>query len=262
MGFTSKTSEFASLALLQSRAPMYNYNTSMDDNIISEFMEPSFPLNPKRQSEKLSHQFAPPLAPVLLGHPAIYNNPNDQSGMDLSLPSVMPVHRYPFPPMAGFTIPMNYREAPKRAKFIVIFDWDDTLFPTTAIQQSQGDVMNVEDLSKFGKSVYKLLEKYIHRFGTDNMRIVTNGTKSWVLESLKMMSDLYRGYFDGADDKKEQKERDQDYFAAIYNTLISDHPIPIVSAQDEYAERYPERSIAVIICPFHSIKSILYFQTT
>ena len=223
-------------------------------------MESPFALNSKEQSEKLSHPFVPPrpgmpLAPVLLGQPAMYDAPNDQSGMDISLTSVIPVHGYPFPPMTGYSIPMNYRKEPKRVKFIVIFDWDDTLFPTTTIQQTPGGIVNVKDLFNFGRSVSKLLEKYIRHFGVDNMRIVTNGTKSWVFKSLKMMSDLYRGYFDGAEDEMKQKERDQDYFAAIYNTLISDHPISIVSARNEYEDRYPQvkhRSDYLSI-PFHRI---------
>ena len=213
--------------------------------MILEPIESSSARSPKKQSGKHPYPLVPPmpvmpLAPVPLGQPTMYYAPSNQPGMDMSLPPVVPVHRYPFPPMPAFSIPMKYRNAPKRVKFIVIFDWDDTLFPTTTVRQSASGAIDVDDLSNFGKSVYKLLEEYILRFGVDNMRIVTNGTKSWVFKSLKMMSDLYRGYFDGAEDKMKQKERDQDYFAAIYNTLISDHPIPIVSARDEYEERYPQ----------------------
>ena len=228
----------------------YDYNCNMEDSMVMEPMESLMALNATKQPEKQSYSFASPMSdiplePVLLDQSAMYHGPNNQAEMGMPLPYIMPVHRYPFPPMAGNSFPMNYRKAPKRVKFIVIFDWDDTLFPTTAIQQSPSGAMNVEELCKFGKSVYELLEKYIHHFGVDNMRIVTNGTKSWVFKSLKMASDLYRGYFDGATNGMEQKGRDQDYFAAIYNS--------IVSARDEYAERYPQvkhRSDYLSI-PFH-----------
>ena len=144
--------------------------------------------------------------------------------------------RYPLAVSASFD---NIRAA-KRVKHLVIFDWDDTLFPTTAFSLNEGKDIKAIDLLHLGLSIYKLLEKYIDIFGTENLCIVTNGKKSWVLDSLKLLSDLYQACFDGIDDETEQKEKGQDYFAAIYNTLISSHSIPIVSAQDEFANRYPQ----------------------
>ena len=142
----------------------------------------------------------------------------------------------------------NIRE-PKRVKFLVIFDWDDTLFPATALSIDNGKNIEAADLLNLGKSVYKLLEKYIVSFGVENLCIVTNGKKSRVLDSLKMISDLYRACFDGKDEETEQTEleRDHNYFAAIYNTLISSHPVPVISAQDLYAVRYPQVTYMVYI---------------
>ena len=130
----------------------------------------------------------------------------------------------------------------KKLRYLVIFDWDDTLFPTTAFNVDNGKNIEAIDLSNLGKSVYELLEKYILNFGVENLCIVTNGKKSWVLDSLKMLSDLYQARFDGLDAETEQKdlERDQDYFAAIYNTLISSRPIPVISAQNLFSFRYPQ----------------------
>ena len=69
-----------------------------------------------------------------------------------------------------------------------------------------------------------------------NLFIVTNGKKSWFLNSLKMLSDICRAYFEEMD----QKEREEDYFSAIYNTLISSHSIPVISAQEDFAYRFPQ----------------------
>ena len=156
----------------------------------------------------------------------------------IPLPHVMPV-QLRSPPVAVARPFTNIRAA-KKVKYLVIFDWDDTLFPTTALRINEGQSVPASDLYNLGLSVYKLLDKYIARFGSENLCIVTNGRKSWVLDSLKMVSDLYQAYFEENDDESEQKEKGQNYFAAIYNTLISSHPIPVISAQDEFANRYPQ----------------------
>ena len=151
-------------------------------------------------------------------------------------------HSRTMPAMPAMSVQL--RSSPvKRVKFLVIFDWDDTLFPTTALRVNQGKSVAAIDLYNLGQSVYTLLGKYITSFGTDNLCIVTNGRQPWVLDSLKILSDLYQACFEGMDDateQKEQKEKGQDYFAAIYNTLVSSHHIPIIYAQDEYATRYPQ----------------------
>ena len=139
----------------------------------------------------------------------------------------------------------NVRES-KKVKYLVIFDWDDTLFPATAFNVDNGKNIEAIDLLNLGKSVYELLEKYILHFGVENLCIVTNGKKSWVSDSLKMLSDLYQARFDGQSVETEQKEleRDQDYFAAIYNTLISSDPILVISAQDLFCFQYPQVNLS------------------
>jgi len=117
-------------------------------------------------------------------------------------------------------------------RYMVIFDWDDTLFPTTMLYGEPQKKLTASEMHSLGKSVYELLAKYMKEFGAENVFIVTNGSKSWVLDSLKMISQQYKETCDGSDD---------DYFAAIYNTLISAHSIPILSASDEYKSRYPQQ---------------------
>ena len=152
--------------------------------------------------------------------------------------STPPVHfgSSPVSPAGPFT----NMKAVKRVKYLVIFDWDDTLFPTTAIRINEGKDISVSELLKLGQSVYKLLEEYIASFGAKNLCIVTNGVQSWVSDSLKMLSDVCKAYFEEMNEEMEQKERDQDCFAAIQNTLISEYSIPVISARDEFSVRYPQ----------------------
>merc|ERR1719242_727256 len=122
-------------------------------------------------------------------------------------------------------------------KTIVIFDWDDTLFPTTSVVCKQEKHITVGDLQSLGHSIYKMLGKYIETFGANNVFIVTNGSENWVLDSLKEMSRVYQVSFDGIDDKNERRK---DYWAAIYNSLVS-LKLRIVSAKALYSQDHPQQ---------------------
>jgi len=122
-------------------------------------------------------------------------------------------------------------------KTIVIFDWDDTLFPTSSVVCQQEKHITVGDLQNLGRRTYELLGKYIDVFGANNVFIVTNGSKTWVLDSLKEMSRVYQVSFEGVDD---QQERKKDYWAALYNSLIS-LQLKIFSAKALYAEDHPQQ---------------------
>merc|ERR1719361_593075 len=126
-------------------------------------------------------------------------------------------------------------------KTIVIFDWDDTLFPTTSVVCKQEKHITVGDLQSLGHSIYKMLGKYIDTFGANNVFIVTNGSQNWVLESLKEMSRVYQVSFEGLDDSVDsQQERRNDYWAALYNSIIS-LQLKIVSAKALYGEDHPQQ---------------------
>merc|ERR1719361_2932989 len=122
-------------------------------------------------------------------------------------------------------------------KTIVIFDWDDTLFPTTSVVCKQEKHITVGDLQSLGHSIYKMLGKYIDTFGANNVFIVTNGSSNWVLESLKEMSRVYQVSFQGIDDEQERRK---DYWAAIYNSLVS-LKLRIVSAKALYSQDHPQQ---------------------
>ena len=220
----------------------------MDSNILAKPRTFSLACSPRNRPQRPTLSFAPPMpqepsSPVQLGQPAMYYNPNGQWPTDMLLPPAMSAHQSRASiscNMSEFCDPMNYGEATKRVKYLVIFDWDDTLCPTTAITSNGGKGINVRGLLNLGKSVYELLEEYIARFGAKNLFIVTNATKSWVLRSLKIISDICKAYFEKTNEEMEQKESNLDYFALIYNDFISSHSIPMFSAQDEFAHRFPQ----------------------
>jgi len=124
-------------------------------------------------------------------------------------------------------------------KTLVIFDWDDTLFPTSAVVFKQQSRITIGDLYVLGKSMYELLGTYISMFGAKNLFIVTNGSKHWILDSLKEMSRIYKESFEAVEGDEEEL-RGKDFFAAIYNSFLSLR-IPLLSARSVYSERYPDR---------------------
>ena len=96
--------------------------------------------------------------------------------------------------------------------------------------------LSVDHIHALGKSAYNVLTEYIQTFGAEQLFIVTNGSKHWVLDSLKQISQKYQAFFDNDD---EDERCGEDYFAAIYNSLIA-REISTVSAQYQYAGRFPQ----------------------
>lgn len=94
----------------------------------------------------------------------------------------------------------------------------------TKLQSQYGNVLSI---------LTTQLGKYIDTFGANNVFIVTNGSKNWVLDSLKEMSRVYQISFEGLDDS--QQERRKDYWAALYNSIHS-LQLKIVSAKALYGE--------------------------
>jgi len=105
----------------------------------------------------------------------------------------------------------------------------------------QATKLTASDIQSLGESTYHCLAKYMDTFGKDNVCIVTNGSASWVMDSLKMISRRYQAHFDGFDDAQSDKERGRDYWAAIYNTILSKRSITVYSAQHLYSARYPQQ---------------------
>jgi hypothetical protein len=114
---------------------------------------------------------------------------------------------------------MKAVQQPPRSKphqTISIFDWDDTLFPTSFLSAVGFDKVETETrvqmiLSKIDKCVYKLLQKAL-RVG--RTYIVTNAMKNWVETSSEMYLPLTYG-------------------------LISKNEISVVSARAQYEKSHP-----------------------
>lgn len=117
--------------------------------------------------------------------------------------------------------------------------------------------VTAEDLHKFGKAAYEVLEEYMQVFGHHNIFIVTNGAAQWVVKSLQDLSELFQQKV--AESKKSkistskngenqnqngnQNENGilEDYFAAIYNSFI-DLGIHLISAQALHSGQYPQQT--------------------
>ena len=101
-------------------------------------------------------------------------------------------------------------------KTLIIFDWDDTLFPTTWLVKNNIELINeqmqnkyIVTFSKLDNLLYKLLSS-ITKYG--KVIIVTNAVYKWIDISLIMLPNT-----------KQLIKRN----------------IPIISAQDHYQEKYP-----------------------
>jgi len=113
-------------------------------------------------------------------------------------------------------------------KKLVIFDWDDTIFPTTALLRNKEKVSGAE-LDVFGKAAYELLVDYIERFSAENIYIVTNGLSHWVQQSLDIM--IKR--------RSALSLSGVDYWAQIKQIVSTNLDGHVISARSLCEEAYP-----------------------
>eukprot|EP01083_Nonionella_stella_P074715 202804_1 len=107
---------------------------------------------------------------------------------------------------------------------VVVFDWDDTLFPKTQLQK--GSALSIDQIRSLTQSVYQLLQKYIEVFGADNVNIITNGKEGWVLKSLEILNEI---------------TRDNAPCIALIRDLISRKQLTVVSGQKLFAKKHPKQ---------------------
>lgn len=138
-------------------------------------------------------------------------------------------------------------------QYIVIFDWDDTLYPTSIITNNEKQSQPIQLLLTFGKRLYELLSYYIKMFGANNIYIITNATKYWPLRSMQMLSLIYMKQVI-KDNNNEQHKLYQDinYFSAIY-ALISILKIKIISANYHYSDQFPNVPLIWKIKTFQAV---------
>merc|ERR1719203_2032457 len=134
--------------------------------------------------------------------------------------------------VASYSDLMQGRRRQRTPRYIVIFDWDDTLFPTSTIVHDEEAcaTTTAQELHRYGKALYEMLEHYISVFGHQNVFIVTNGDQNWVMRSIKDMSDIYQQKVLLAD-----KEQSQDTVTSVVSTTVS----TTVSDQEPADESFP-----------------------
>jgi len=78
------------------------------------------------------------------------------------------------------------------ANTLIVFDWDNTLFPTKAMQlissrpgKAKFTKKDGAELCKLSQWVYRVLRAYIAVYSSQNIRIVTAARQGWVESSLK-----------------------------------------------------------------------------
>jgi len=131
-------------------------------------------------------------------------------------------------------------------KRMVIFDWDDTLFPTTTTVNQRID-LSLTELYNYGAKVYKLLTTYIQAFGGDNIYIITNGGSGWIQYSLNQTSVKFQDLLlnRSKSDKTSPSNTAtstsnplKDYFKSIL-ALLTIYRIRTISARHLYGQQYP-----------------------
>ena len=133
-----------------------------------------------------------------------------------------------------------------------MFDWDDTLFPSSRMcydkdAKAQPLETSAEELHAFGKSTYFVFRKYLRVFDAQNIFIVTNAKREWVMRSLDSASKMFR-----LKTRNNPMKRGLDFFLALKDCLL-DHDISIISAQDLHAKRYPEQPTLLSLLVFFYI---------
>jgi len=82
---------------------------------------------------------------------------------------------------------------------MVIFDWDNTLFPTKALQlmhNRPGKHKYSEEerdaLHKLSKWVHRVLRAYISMYSAQNLAIVTSAANGWIEKGMKILGSIGR----------------------------------------------------------------------
>eukprot|EP01083_Nonionella_stella_P163856 540651_1 len=94
---------------------------------------------------------------------------------------------------------------------LIVFDWDDTLFPTT-MQMKHKVSLSDEDytqLNELSSDIYTVLSIFITQYEARNIRILTAFEKGWINQSLSIVRNIGR-------------------FGDIYNLLFVKHTITMI----------------------------------
>jgi len=130
---------------------------------------------------------------------------------------------------------------------IALFDWDDTLFPTTpciadgligsnGLRDWKGHYfvaknVDVSTYTEIGYRAYNILSNHIKVYGASNVFIITNGGRDWPRISLRHLSCLLY----------EENEKQNNVYLDILN-LLNRTKITVESAQFLFGWKYPKDS--------------------
>merc|ERR1712013_898995 len=123
-----------------------------------------------------------------------------------------------------------------RSVTLIVFNWDNTLFPTKALQlirarpnQQTLTQSDYDELTALSQVVYRVLHNYISRFSSRSIRIVSAARNGWIASCLRFVRGI------GS-------------WSAIHNLLFDAvHPIETV---------YPQRGAA----HFEAFEHVMSFK--
>jgi len=104
---------------------------------------------------------------------------------------------------------------------LIIFDWDDTLHPTSLLKKRQ--TLSLTEVRAFGLRLYQTLLDLIRLYGASNIFIVSNADRVWIEQCLLSLAGTY--------------------WVNVYH-LISLFDIQIISAKNRFSALYPNEATA------------------
>ncbi len=135
---------------------------------------------------------------------------------------------------------------------LIILDWDDTILCSTFLNKSKytlyNRILNTDVLEAFRKLDQKITELFDKLLGYGIVEIITNSELEWVLQSANK------------------------FLPSVMKYIISEDPlIPIISANDNYSDIYPNFSVPkntpiiewnIVNWKLHSFKDRLFYHKT
>lgn len=113
---------------------------------------------------------------------------------------------------------------------LIIFDWDDTLFPTSWTVKQAIDVYNINDVNKY-TIYFSQLDVILHKLLTkllkvSNVIIVTNAMSKWITITANILPNTQK---------------------------LLNKQIPVISARDKFKSEYPDDGYAWKRLTFNNI---------
>ena len=95
-----------------------------------------------------------------------------------------------------YLYPSSYIPTATSMNKVVIFDWDDTLYPTADFYRKlHGNEFNGKTITLLSQKVLSIIKKSCLLYGTSNVFIVTNGSQKWNCITAISAKHLYSSRF-------------------------------------------------------------------